>query len=211
MRRKIIFKDSTGTELLLPVTPPSFEIPYGQRIETVNIHTLGDVIFAGTNTLGTLNFECLFPTSKRSYTNGAPAPPQQYIDTFRRWIDLQAVVRMIIPDTQVNIPVLIESMPYGERDGTNDIYATLTVREYRYLTVQTAAATQSRAQPVEEAPQTMQTYTIAKGDNLSSICRRFYGDSSKKVYTALASYNGIKNPNLIYSGTLLTIPPRAQL
>ena len=52
-----------------------------------------------------------------------------------------------------------------------------------------------------------QSYTIVRGDTLSIICRRYYGRSTPKYYNALAKYNGIKNPHLIYPGRVLTIPP----
>ncbi|MEL6308473.1 MAG: LysM peptidoglycan-binding domain-containing protein [Chloroflexota bacterium] len=44
------------------------------------------------------------------------------------------------------------------------------------------------------------TYTVAPGDTLSSIARRF-GTS----FTQLAAANGIANPNLIFVGQVLTV------
>ena len=52
---------------------------------------------------------------------------------------------------------------------------------------------------------------MVAGDCLSVICRRFYGNGTATCYNALAAYNGIKNPHLIYPGQVLTIPPKAQL
>ena len=43
------------------------------------------------------------------------------------------------------------------------------------------------------------------------ICRRFYGNGTAKYYNAVAKYNGIKNPHLIYAGQKLTLPPAQQL
>ncbi len=45
-----------------------------------------------------------------------------------------------------------------------------------------------------------QYYTVQRGDCLSVICRRFYGNGTAKYYNAVAKYNGIKNPHLIYAG-----------
>jgi len=55
----------------------------------------------------------------------------------------------------------------------------------------------------------MQTYTVVKGDTLSSICRRFYGDAS--LYNKLARYNSIANPNLIYAGQQIRLPDKSAL
>lgn len=49
-----------------------------------------------------------------------------------------------------------------------------------------------------------QSYTVKKGDTLWAIAKRYYGDGSK--YTKIATASGIKNPNLIYPGQVLTIP-----
>ncbi len=46
---KLIFRDTAaGRELVLPVTPESFQVSHGINIETINIHTLGDVAVAGS-------------------------------------------------------------------------------------------------------------------------------------------------------------------
>ena len=59
------------------------------------------------------------------------------------------------------------------------------------------------------AVQAEKTYKIASGDTLSGISRKFYGDSS--LYGKLASYNGIKNANLIRAGGTIKIPDKGKL
>ena len=56
---------------------------------------------------------------------------------------------------------------------------------------------------------TAKTCTVASGDTLWGICRRYYGDGS--LAWRLAAANGIANANLIRPGQVLTIPPLAQL
>jgi len=50
------------------------------------------------------------------------------------------------------------------------------------------------------------SYTVKKGDTLSLIARKFYGDAGqwKKIYQA--NHSKIKNPNILISGTELIIP-----
>lgn len=56
--------------------------------------------------------------------------------------------------------------------------------------------------PAEQPPPTSgSTYTVAPGDTLSNIARRF-----GTTYQAIAAANGIANPNLIHVGQQLTIP-----
>ncbi len=55
MLRLFIFRDAeTNTEINLPVTPENFSIDHGIRMETINIHTLGDVNIAGYTTLASI-------------------------------------------------------------------------------------------------------------------------------------------------------------
>ena len=74
----------------------------------------------------------------------------------------------------------------------------------------TASATGNGSRPAESSG-VKQSYTIVRGDTLSAICRRYYGKYSAAYYNALARYNGIQNPHLIYPGTTITIPPESVL
>ena len=216
MLRKFIFRYNNrgyDNELILPVTPELFEIENGVKIETINIHEMGDVVLAGYGTLATIRLDCLFPAQKYPFVVG-PFNPNPYVFTsaFATWAKNKMVARFVVSDTDINIPVLVESIQYGEKDGTNDVYATITLREYRELSVvqvQTAAASGNNPRPAETPPAAPQTYTIKSGDTLSAICRSLYGDAS--LYPKLAKVNGIKNPNLIYAGTILKTPAKEAL
>jgi uncharacterized protein YidB (DUF937 family) len=50
------------------------------------------------------------------------------------------------------------------------------------------------------------TYTVAAGDNLSKIAKRFYGDANKWKRIFEANKDTIKNPDLIHPGQVLRIP-----
>ncbi len=63
----------------------------------------------------------------------------------------------------------------------------------------------------QTSEQQTQSYTIVSGDMLSVICRRYYGNGSAAYYNALAAYNGIVNPHLIYPGDTVLIPPALEL
>lgn len=131
--------------------------------------------------------------------------------TLTRWSQSGDVLRMIVTDTPVNLPVLLAPVRYGEQDGTGDVYVTLTMRQYRELaaetTEQAATGNAGRAQPQET--KTVATYTVVRGDTMWGIARRYYGDGT--LAWKLASYNGIPNANLIYPGQKVTIPDRSLL
>jgi len=51
------------------------------------------------------------------------------------------------------------------------------------------------------------SYTVAAGDTLSDIARRFYGDGDRWPAIFVANRSLISNPNHILSGQVLTITP----
>jgi nucleoid-associated protein YgaU len=53
-----------------------------------------------------------------------------------------------------------------------------------------------------------QFYTIVKGDTLSGIAKKFYGDGNKYPEIFEANRGVIKNPDLIYPGQTIRIPPK---
>lgn len=52
-----------------------------------------------------------------------------------------------------------------------------------------------------------QFYTVKKGDYLSKIAREVYGDANKYNVIFEANKPMLKDPNLIYPGQVLVIPP----
>lgn len=213
---KFVFKDTADyQELTLPVTPASFETGSGIRVETINIHTMGDVNLAGKGSLATIKINCMFPANRYPFAVTGDVQPYMLVAQFQDWIEKGAILRFIVTDTPVNLPVLVESITYGERDGTGDVYAELVLREYRYLRLPTYYYTgsgtliTSDSRAVEAEPETPESYIVQAGDTLSGICYKYYGDAS--FYPQVADRSGIKNPHLIYPGDVVLLPPRESL
>ena len=217
---KFILQDvKTGKEMVLPVTPASFEIPHGVHVETINITELGDVALAGFYKLDTIKLELLLPAHDYPFLQpGASTEPYSYVRQIMDWCDTRSVVRFIISGTTVNCTALIEDFTYSERDGSGDVYMTLSLHKYRYLeTVRTTAdstGNAARSSEVQAAASTAaaakpESYTVAYGDTLSAIARRFYGSAA--LYATLAKYNGIKNASIISVGQSIKLPDKSAL
>lgn len=208
-----------GTALTLPVTPAGYSWGVGRNLETINISQLGDVYRpGGRSRFSGEALECLLPAQDYPWMEpGAIANPQYYLDILTAWAAAGEPVRYIVSGTQINTQVYLESVEWRERDGTGDVYASIWMREYTDLEARemaaadpTDSATGNASRPVEGSGSN-QSYTIVRGDTLSTICRRYYGKYSATYYNALAKYNGIQNPHLIYPGTTITIPPESVL
>ena len=204
-----------GTALTLPVTPARYAWGVGRNMETIHISQLGDVYRpGGRSRFSGEALECLLPAQNYPWMEpGAIANPQYYLDILTAWAAAGEPVRYIVSGTEINTLVYLESVEWREQDGTGDVYASLWLREYTELAAQEtagAAATGNGARPAERSGD-QKSYTIVWGDTLSAICRRYYGKYSADYYNALARYNGIQNPHLIYPGTTITIPPESVL
>lgn len=201
--------------LVMPVTPGRYQWMVGKRMETININQLGDVYRPGGLTRFSGNFDFLLPAQEYPWMEaGSRADPQYYLDYLNAWASDEKTVRMVVTGTEINVLVYIEDVTQGETDGTGDRYITVAVREYCDLeAVEVAAATgtQNGGRAADASSGKTQAYTIVSGDTLSVICRRYYGKSTAKYYNALAKYNGIKNPHLIYPGVTIQIPPETTL
>ena len=218
MLRKFIFKNNTtGQEVILPITPEKFTIDHGNHIETVNLHTIGDYNLPSGRTLFNCKIPGIFPRQQYPFVfAGSSLNPYEYIYFFELTSDKRQLCRFIISDTPTIADVYIENIQYGEQDGTNDVYYTLTLSRYMPPTsseVQsTSSGTTISASSTRTTPLNIDTpkeYTIQRGDTLSSICKKFYGDAS--LYPKLAAANNIKNPDLIYTGNTLSIPDKNSL
>ena len=73
-----------------------------------------------------------------------------------------------------------------------------------FSNVQSGSSSTARAP--EPAPSAMRTYTVQKGDSLSKIAKREYGDAQqwKRIYEA--NRDTVQNPDLIYPGQMLRLP-----
>lgn len=210
MLRILSFLDeTTGAELVMPVTPPGYGWSYGSLVETIALDQLGEINLRGGRKLAQKSLEFLLPAQLYPFCNpGTLANPWHYRDRLNKWSDSMTPVRYIVSGTPINVAVLIEDVDCQERDGTNDVYCSVTMREYQRPdapVLPVAGATGGTPRPAESATATAKTYTVVKGDTLWGIAKRFYGRGEE--YGRLASANSIKNANLIYPGQVLTIPP----
>lgn len=208
---KFIFKDTEkNKELVLPVTPSGFDVSHGINIETINIHTVGDVALAGYKLAPTYKVDCMFPAKKYSFCQpNSDFNPYSYVKKIEEFCDNHTVLRFIISSTMVNTMVLISEITYGEKDGTGDVYATITMRNYKKLSEVQTNKTGNDTRSTEKAVVSTKSYVVKPGDTLSSISRKFYGNAA--LYPKLASANGIKNAHLIQVGKTINLPDKKLL
>lgn len=200
---------NNGAEKLqLPVPPAEFELAQGNVNTVINVYSIGEVNLIGKSKLATITLESYFPAQEYSFCvyKGFPKP-YECINMIENWRKSGKPIRLIVTETPINLACAIENFNYREQDGTGDVYFTLELKEYRFLTVQQAAV-QNKGYTVpatkrEVTKSIPETYVVKRGDTLWAIAKRLTGNGSN--YKAIAAKNNIKDPNRIYPGQKLVI------
>ncbi len=212
--------------MLLPVTPEKLDISINNANKTVNLIDIGQVNILKRPNLSDVSFEFLIPSHKYPFANGSAMSVSDFIGKLEKLKKNKKKFQFIVTRTMpngassfsTNMKCSLESYTIKEdasRYGTDVMvsvklrqfksYSTKTVKLQPTPTAVTATVEETRPTDNSPAPQTAQTYTVKRGDTLWKIAKQFYGDGSK--YPVIASVSGVKNPDLILDGQVLTIPP----
>lgn len=199
-------------ELQFPIPPPTFTIIKGnlnKTVTTANVAGEINLLGKGEGKLAELTLSSFFPAQEYYFCQYRGFPkPYQCVEMIERWRKTGQPIRFIITDTDINLPMGIESFDYGEQDGSGDVYFTLELREYRFIKV---ASTPQLNKPEYTAPAVQKpitkdvpsSYIVKSGDTLWAIAKRLTGNGAN--YKQIAQKNGVKNPDLIYPGQKLVL------
>ncbi len=96
----------------------------------------------------------------------------------------------------------------GKKPGINgNVDLDISYKDYPTIIKEKGLNNSGGNNSKPEMPETSESiYVVKKNDNLTNIASR-YGTT----YQALAKYNNIKNPNLIYQGQIIKIPKEEEI
>ncbi|MEM5779799.1 MAG: LysM peptidoglycan-binding domain-containing protein [Lawsonibacter sp.] len=212
-RVQIYLEETAGIELILPITPQGYQWDTAIVINKVTIDGLGELNLPGRPKLAEEVVEGMLPAQDYPFNQpGAVTSPRSYLDQLERWCKTGTVLRYLVVGAGLNKPVILERVRWYEQDGTNNVYYRIEHREYTAAeTPVVSGGTVADTRSTDTQAASAVNYTVAKGDTLWSLCRRFYGETSTALCQKVASANGIKNINLIYTGQGIRFPARAEL
>jgi len=215
-----IFFDYKNRTYRLPVNPDEVKTKSSQAVEKYEVLGLDQIAVPTRMELKDYSFDCELPKKAYGYveTPNKFKDADYYLSRFEKWRKNLIPVRFIATNgigDDINTLVLIQDLDITEKAGEEgDKYVSFSLLEYKEYgkkyqleEIDSSGYKKTEVNTTEVTnPKSTGTYTVAKGDTLWAIAKKYYGDGSKypKIYNA--NTDKIKNPSLIYPGQVLTIP-----
>jgi len=211
----------------MPVAPGKLQLKIKGKNKTLTLVNDGEINLLKLPGLTDITVDLLLPMlpgySFAAYPGGF-RPPDYYMGMLEGWILERTPVQLIIgratPGGKLlfdsNITVSVENYDIIE-DAANypDVNVSLALKQYIYFATKTAQIIEPESEaPVvfveyqrnaDSAPQA-QSHTVASGDTLWAIARRYYGNGAEYSKIFEANKGTIDNPNRIFPGQVLVIP-----
>lgn len=122
-----------GDSVTFPVTPGSFEVSDTFNNQTLTINSIGEINMLGKRGLKTIKFDAFFPNQYYDFANSIETSPYSYVDNVERMATSGIPLRIVITGTGISTACTIDDFSYREKDGTGDVYFSITLKEYRYI------------------------------------------------------------------------------
>lgn len=210
--------------LLLPVAPGEISTKIKNANKTLTLVNEGEISFLRAAGLTELEFTVLLPATPYSFAlyDGGYKAPAAYLSHFERLKTGREPFQFIVVREltgggsihNTNLTVSLEDYTVREKSTEgSDLLVDLRLKQYRpYGTSRVQVIKQKtrvkKARRAENSPAPAQngSYTVRDGDCLWNIAKALYDDGSRYTELYEANRDKIQNPNLIYTGQVLTIP-----
>lgn len=187
---------STGgraESLVLPINPEKVAVKAGQKNQVLDLLEMGEVLSLGNRGLADVSFSSFFPGPRSPHYRYADRGPWDYFNTLDRWRLGKQVVRVIIGGSPINMAAAIEDLTQELAEGDEDVYYTISLREYRRLNV--PMVQHSRVQQESgllDRPDTMakpaSVVVTSPMETFWYLACKYYGDGTR--WKQIATANG---------------------
>ncbi|MGG4344917.1 LysM peptidoglycan-binding domain-containing protein [Paenibacillus lautus] len=203
----------------IPINPESISVSDGNKGNTYDIVSAGEINVIQNRSLSEYSFEGIFPGQKYPFTVASILlDPKAYVEHILKWMDSKRPIRFVYtsPTFEINTPASIESFEWSEVAGSpGDIEYSITLKKYVFYSAQkvkvqqkaggSAKATKSKEKrPNDKQPP--KTYKIVLGDSLWKIAKKTLGDGDR--WPEIQKLNNMKDSDLkkLQVGKTLKIP-----
>jgi len=209
--------------LLMPITPKQILTRYRGRNQRTALLDGGEAAHLRAGAGAEVSMELCLPRRVLPFARyGARGfqPPEVFLERFldlrRERRPFRFITAQILPGrgilTDTNLRVSLEELEAKESaEEGGDLIVQMTMRAYQaYAATRVAVEDQNIIfeVPVRETDNRPQhtTHTVARGDTLWGIARRFLGDGRRYREIFDLNRDQISNPNLIFPGQVLQLP-----
>lgn len=207
--RSNIILSGAGERISFPVPVTEFNMQEKNNNSVVNINNIGDINVIGKKSLNEIQVSSFFPAQAYTFCNSNPGKPYGYVSKIERMMKSGKPLRIIMTNTSVNMPCLIESFEYGEKDGTCDVYFTIGLKEYVFLAGQIDDTQINDVTGLKDRPRTaldrIRAINVYPGDDVMDVVARGvgqnlnFGESSTKLseFVQLSKTKKVKAGNIL--------------
>lgn len=117
----------------LPIMPSEIGVKSSQKNSTFETVSLGDLKLIGLAGLDSISISSFFPVKKYPFARSTDLMGWDCVRLLKSWKKRRVPIRIIVSDTDINIAVAIENFEYGVQDGSGDVYYTLDLEEFRFV------------------------------------------------------------------------------
>lgn len=122
--------------LKLPVPLSDYDIKSSKNSTSTILLGFGEINDSGTPALKTWSVSSFFPNQDYKFVQGTrKSNPYDYVKLIEKLKDNNTICRFIMTKTNINISCTIEDFSYGEKDGTGDIYYTISFKEHKEISI----------------------------------------------------------------------------
>lgn len=207
---EVYLKDTSNNTFRFPVIPPTINIQDYAIMNDSNITAVGDITVFGGKGLRSTEISSFFPNPSRKYSfvNYTDYPKQyECVEIIKKWMDSGTKLRFIVTDTEINFLVKITNFEYSEQNGTRDVYYTLSLKEFREITIpglnsktQTTDKTQNISRKDNASSNTNTNKTTTKNNTTTTSNITINNTSTSKTYT-VKSGDTLWDISKLYYGT----------
>lgn len=206
--------DGDSDMLRIPILPDKISATVGTLDTTVTIAGLGEVTVQQGAPAARISFDSFFPAHRFPGAPESLPDPLAAKDKLLHYKNIRKPIHFVLTGTNIDGYYTIENFVWHEEGGdVGTIHYSIKLREYREVRARKITLdTATQTAVVENTPTrtdsrvTPQTYTVATGDTLWGIAKRFLGNGTRYNEIYELNTDKIKNPNLIYTGMVLTLP-----
>lgn len=221
-------------KMLCPIAPSKLQLKIKNQNKTVNLINDGEVNILKKAGLTEVSFDLLLPNVKYPFAvyksgfknakyfldileNLKTSEKPFYFKVTRKFPNGK-----LLFDTNMKVSLEDYNTKEDVKEGF-DVTVSVKLKQYKDYGTKTCTIINEQSEKPEEPevtvaveetrpaetspePSSNQSHTVKSGDCLWNLAKKYYGDGKKYTVIYEANKDKIKNPNLIYSGQVLTIP-----